>query len=1343
MKQSLLALSSYLPYPLAARLLEQPGRPLLGESERFDAVVLFADIAGFTPLTEAMGRSGPQGTEALTDILNGLFTALIEQVHRWGGIVGKFGGDAMTVLFCGENYLLRALSCALALRRVVAEQAYVETAAGSFLLQVRQGLAAGPVLQTVVGTTERADVVFAGPPLLQSAEAESHASPGETILHPSLAGLLPATSLQSTPLPDGYLRLDRLMVEVPPRPHPPLPAFPDPEQAARALRPFLPPHIYERLLGGGAAFVNEHRHSTVLFVGFEGIDYLAPDAAERLERYVTRALETVARFEGLTCRIDVGDKGSRVMVLFGAPITHENDEERALLCALALRPLGDDLGLSQRIGVNSGRVFVGHVGSPHRQEYTAMGDGVNLAARLMQAARPGQILVGAETCAAAGEEFTWRALPPLRLKGKARPVQAYDLVECLTCSTLYLQEPRYDLPMVGRREELAHLEGLLARVLETGQGQVVGITAEAGMGKSRLGAEVIRRALTAGFVGLGGSGVSHGGTVPYLAWRPLLRGLLDLEERGPVEAQVQTLQQRLEQFYPDLLPRLPLLGDLLGLPIPDNPTTAAFDADLRRRSLFALVVDLIRGRAAGTPLLLVMEDAHWLDDLSRDLARQVAREIAPWPIFFLTLYRPPEVPLWDGTLAHRTEIALGPFAPEESAALLHLKLAGRDLPPGLVEQIEERAQGNPFFVDEFISLLLEQGIDLDDAAALSQVEVPDSLQALIVSRLDRLSESEKMTIRVASVIGRLFPLGWLRAIYPGDLKNGQLERDLERLNRLGLVPLDRVDPEPTYLFRHTLTREVAYNTLAFATRRMLHRRVAVHIEKTHAGELGPWYGILVHHYRQAGDAEKEFAYLEPAARQAARQGGLRQAVALYSRALELLPQVFSDPGQAEERRYALLLGREAAWGMLGERAEQLADLETLTRLAQPGAEERHRAEVSLRYAAYYEAVSDFAAALEAAQKVVHLAVRSGDPAGHVDGLVAGARALWRQGRFEEARRYLDGALGIARKNQDRRREAAGLHHLGTILYLLGDYESAQEILEQALLVRRELQDRQGEAASLSNLAGIFFASGDFGQARTLSEQALLLYQAIGDRRLETQVLSNLGSLDYALGEFERACRHHQEAMVRSRKVEDRANQALAAGNLGLALRALGDHETARDYCEQALAIYRAIGSRQGEGDSLTYLAFALESLGDLEAAIRAYREALHLRHEIGQEALAIDDLAGLARVALRQGQVETALAHIQEAIAWIEQNGIAGVDYPLWLYLTAAAVFAAAGQPEQAHSSLEQAYTMLLERAGRIADPAARQAFLQKVPLHRQILEQWAQQAGSRPPKREQTGAPA
>jgi len=1330
----LAALSSYLPYTLAEGILRDPTRPLFNRGRWSEAAVLFADLAGFTPLAEALGALGPAGTENLTHLLNERFAPLIEEVERWGGVVGKFAGDAMTVLFYGVERERRALACALALRAIMLRLAVAETPAGRFTVRMRMGLAAGSVLEMVAGSPARAEFLFAGRPLDDAARAEHCAAPGEVVLHPSLLSRLAADELAGETLAGGCFRLDALQAEAAPTPLPPLPRPEDASQAIALLRPFFPSEIYARLAAGQAAFVNEHRMVTILFLSFAGFDYAASGVVEALGRYVEQLFEVVGRFGGHVRQVQMGDKGSLALVLFGAPVAHENDAERALLCALALQELAGQVDevRGQRIGINRGRVFVGNVGAPRRQEYTVIGDAVNLAARLVEAAAPGQILVSADTPGPVAERFLWRMLPPLPVKGKAEEVAVGELLG-RRAERIRLQEPRYTLPMVGRRAELERLTRLLERVRDSGRGHVVGLSAEAGMGKSRLAAEVIGRALGLGFAGYGGYAVSHGATTPYLAWRPLLRGLLEMEEGRPWEEQLQAAGRILAAVHPDLPLRLPLLGDALGLPVADNDLTASFDAPLRRESLQALVVDVVRWRARQSPLLLVLEDAHWLDDLSRELARSVAAAIADCPVLFLTVYRPVEVPsaarLWAAPPHHFTAVELPPFSPAESAELVRLKLAGRALPPAMLAQIEARSQGNPFFVDEFVNMLLDRGIDLDDPAALAAVEVPSSLQALIVSRLDELAESEKVTIRVASVIGRLFRARWLLAIYPGDIQAELLYRDLEHLSALGLVPLDKPEPELEYLFKHAITQEVAYESLSFATRRMLHERLAAYIQEAYAGQLPEWYGILAYHFRRAEKPAQEFTYTRLAAEQAVRQSAHRQAADFYGRAIELLTR--HGLGTAADEA-DLRIARIRQNNVLGE----------------------------------YERMDEDARALAAVESEL-------DPVRLVRSRIQRGLAALRRGQGMQALALYQEAEALARQHGDRQGLLEALHHQGNYYFLYGDYGVGKALMQQVIAEAGESEWLQ-EAHACRTLGWIAYDEGDMetcerywlrelelerahaskaGEAGTLialgALYSTLLYveeglahlergrdlaAQIGYRVYELQAWRMIGEIWMGVGQYERAWEAFQEGLALFQRLGDIYEGALIRTGLAEVLLGTGgDLEEAGQWSREALEAGKGRIGKEGMGWHWHTWGRVLLRQGALQEAQEAFEEAVRLRREVGTPLPGCLTLAELARLHLRRGDLAAARACAGEILAWLyppDAPPLEGSEMIAALF-ACFLVFREAGEEEQAVELLRRAEETLQRFAGRIQTGEIRRTFLERVEHNREVIEAFREASAS------------
>ncbi len=447
------------------------------------------------------------------------------------------------------------------------------------------------------------------------------------------------------------------------------------------------------------------------------------------------------------------------------------------MAALALSSAPPELAYIRnvQIGISGGQMRTGAYGGTTRRNYGIQGDHVNLAARLMQHAPAGHVLVSEGIQRTVADTCIWEHLPALAVKGKSEPVTVFRAAGLNEHRAIHLQAPRYAVPLVGRQAELALVEQKLAQTV-AGDGQIVALTAEAGMGKSRLVAEIIRLASARGCAVYAGECQSYATYQSYLVWQTIWQDFFDLDPSLPVDDQIELLERRLVDIDPALLPRVPLLGPVVNLPIPDNDLTASLDAKLRKASLEALLVDCIRWRAQTTPLLLVLEDCHWLDPLSHDLLEAIGRASANLPVLVVVAYRPPELEHLQAPrvtlLPHCTVVPLSSFTREEALHLMRLKLAqaddgGTELSPVLVERIMEHAEGNPFYIEELLNYLRDLQLDPLNPAALEQQELPSSLHSLILSRIDRLTDSQKITIKVASIIGRLFPFAWLWGLIQG------------------------------------------------------------------------------------------------------------------------------------------------------------------------------------------------------------------------------------------------------------------------------------------------------------------------------------------------------------------------------------------------------------------------------------------------------------------------------------------------------------------------------------------------------------------------------------------------
>ncbi len=1129
--------------------------------DRITGAALFADISGFTPLTEALTRElGPQrGAEELTANIGRVFHAVIGELDAFGGDVIYFSGDAITCWIDGDDGAT-ACAAALAMQKAIGRSGLITTPGGSEVrLAMKIAIAVGKARRFLVGDPEIQLIdVLAGRLIDDLAEAEHHAEKGETVLETSairsLGGRVTLGEVRRDEETDhDYAVLASLDVDVPRTPvvePPPLPED--------LVRPWLLPAVYERLRTGHGEFLTELRLAIPVFLRFGGIDYDDDaEAVSKLDAFVRGAQRIMTAYGGNVLQLTLGDKGAYLYGVFGSPIAHEDDPVRAAAAALELRDLEKTTAARDiQIGLTRGTLRSGTYGHAMRRTFVCLGDEVNLSARLMSAAPPRRIYVSERIQQGAGDSFIWEPLPDMTVKGKAKPVAVRCLIGSLERASK--RRTRFETPMVGRRAELATLE----RGLETaigGQGRVVGISAEAGLGKSRLVAEFIRNARRRGSLVAYGECEAFGTKTAYFVWREVWRRLLGLDDDDPEGRQIQAIEDLLRRIDPSLVPRTPLIGPVVGLAIPDTGLTRSFDAKFRKASLEDLLSTCLRARATDRPFAVVLEDCHWIDELSRDLLQVLARVAVGLPVLFVVAYRPAVDPgggLGLERLPGFSELSLDLMPLADIAKLVEGKVAqlggdGRDVSEALVELLATRSEGNPFYVEELLSYVVAQGIDTSDPTALATVRLPESLQSLVLSRIDASAEAPRQTMKVASVIGRTFRAPMLPGAYD---ELGTLETvidHLDSLRTLDLVALDR-EAEQAWMFKHAVTRDVAYESLPFAFRAILHGRVAEYIERTQADEIARNIALLEHHYWRSDREAKKREYLTRAAEQAQDSYANASAVVYFERLVPLL----EGTGQVD----ALL---------------------KLSKVLQLSGEVT-RAETILLDA------REQAAAMGDARRIARC-----DHA-----LAETARRL---GRFDDAVSRLDGALEGFTDAADRAGIADVFHLGGTIANQRGDAAAARDSYLRGLEIREGLDDQAGIANLVTNLGIVATGGGDLEEARAYLERGASIYRELGDRRGSSIAATNLAWSSMIGGQPDAARGYSEEAVALAREIGDRFNIAVGQNNLGNALRLLGEMRAAGEQYAAAVAAYRELDDRWG-------LAFLLEDVALLAAGSGVARE---------------------------------------------------------------------------------------------------------------------------------------
>ncbi|GAB4118683.1 MAG: adenylate/guanylate cyclase domain-containing protein [Roseiflexaceae bacterium] len=1150
--------------------------------ERTTGAALFADISGFTPLTESLVRAlGPQrGAEELGRQLNQIYDALIDQVDRFSGSVLSFSGDAITCWFDDDPHLshpregsivesatARATAAAFAMQQAMQQFASMVIGAGTVAMAIKIAVTAGSVRRFTVGDPSiQLSDALAGATINRLAAGEHLANKGEIVLDAAAAAVVgnAITIAEWRIDPESGLPFavaDSLQRSIAPLPWPALTATQITEAIVRSW--VLPP-VFERLQGGQGDFLTELRPAVALFLRFGGLDYDHDDATQvKLDQFIRRVQQIIAHYGGYMVQLTIGDKGSYLYAAFGALRAYEDDAIRAIAAALELREIRMAQIDSIQIGISQGRMRVGAYGGESRRTYGVLGDEVNMSARLMQHAPPGEALVSLMARKASGDVFVWDALPPLQVKGKSEPVSVFRLIGRQERRAIRLHEPQYARPMVGRSSELAQIEQRIGQVID-GRGQIIGVTAEAGMGKSRLVAEVIRLGQRRHMAVLGGECQSYGTNTSYLVWQTIWRSFFGLDIGQSYEQQLALVEQNLADIDPALLPRLPLLGAVLNLDIPDTDLTRTFDAKLRKASLESLLSDCLRVRSLHVPQLIILEDCHWIDPLSHDLLGVLGRAIANLSVLLVVAYRPlqlpamADLPVRQLTFFH--EISLTSLPAVAVGELVQGKIAqlygdSTQIAAEVVEQITARTEGNPFYIEELLNYLHDRAVDLQRADVIGTIDLPTSLHSLILSRIDQLREDQRTLIRIASVIGRIFQAAILWGISNFFGTQERLRQELRVLSDLEITSLDSPEPELSYLFKHIVIQEVAYESLPYATRATIHEQIGQILEQA-SDSTDRYVNLLAYHYDRSQNEAKRREYLLRAGDAARADYANAAAIYYYQRVLELLPT-------AEQVAVLMNLGQV---------------LELLGRWS----------EADLRY-----------------QAALALAERVGQPVAAAQAQAQIGELLRKQGQYPQAQPWLEAALRTLQTIDDPIGLAQVLHFQGSLAMHQGQYDLAVQHYQASLALRRAQNDAQMIGSLLSNLGIIAFHQGDVPQAWALSHEALAIRRTTGNKLWIANSLGNLGMLALEEGNLAAARRFMEEALRLERDVGDRSAVAISLNNLGSVARELGEYRQAFDLYRESLIITRDLG----DSWALCYL---LEDIGCLAALQNDPEKALLL-----------------------------------------------------------------------------------------------------------------------------------
>jgi class 3 adenylate cyclase/tetratricopeptide (TPR) repeat protein len=1307
LRSQLRACAAYIPAPLVRERLRDPSRGQIGGAY-WQGSLLFADMSGFTALSEKLSVLGKQGAEEISAIINQLFTALLDELHACGGVLLKFGGDALTAFFAEESlgrlHATAAARAALAMQERMTAFAAIESRAGRFRLGLRVGVHSGRVFAAQVGDSEHIELVVTGSEVNRVAMAQEIATPGEVVLTQQTAELLTGATLDERSA--GFLHLLSLQpMQLPDTNATFVPtiagnSLPELELGATqlaALQPYLVRGLPGRFLESAESGPGEFRPVTVLFANFHDfsamLTQLGEDvdtAARVLNAYYQRAQAVIHRYGGIINKVDMYTHGDKLMALFGAPTAHEDDPQRAARAALELQQAlvetneeiaslvtSNEKGvtgaqsqrselvtrhsslvtLAQKIGLNTGTVFAGRVGGAQRYEYTVMGPAVNLAARLMSAAPEGAIILSPATRSSLASTAQLQELAPLQLKGLAEPVVPARLLG-IGASTERNRVARGEFqpaPLVGRTAELARCLAA-SNVALRGQGRVITIVGEAGAGKSRLADELLRKLIdplaseVPPFGIISGECQSYEQRTPYAALRGLLRTLLRLEGVLNPEAVLASVQR----FAPTLERFAPLLGDVLGINLPETSLTEALTPQQRHERSQELVVALCCGAATREPVLLLLDDVQWSDSSSLELLARLAQAINAVPLLLVLCYRaePPIPAPWDG-LATTEQIVLADLSPESRSELLGHLLGGKV--PNEVLGLFERTQGNPFFIEELVrALLVSQTLEATGSDGwrltrpLDQVAVPTSIEGLLIARLDRLHEAQYELIQSASVIGRRFETEVLAGVYD---RSEPLDQGLNGLINNDMLTSEELD---AYLFRHALLRDVAYEGILFARRRSLHRRVAERLETLSDTNRDEVLALLGWHYSQAEIWPLAFDYLLRAGVQAQQRYANRDALALLDAAQVILPNLASErePAWITDHRSAIHERRGDLHVLLGEYDQ--AENHYLAALALVATGSAGHLRLHRLLATVEERRSHYEAAFTWLHKGMDNDVAV-DEAEQARCYLLGAGLYFRQGAYQDALQWANMGYQIAEKLGDQAGQGHALQLLGAIQNDQGEFNASVPRLEQACTLFEQLNNVTGLGNALNNLGMAYLQLGRWRDTVRCYERSLALCESIGDVQAMARTANNLAVVLVARNQLDRAAELYAYSSEQFGKIGSVLGVAVTRYNRGEVLLHKEQPAEALALFNQSIATLEQIGARTFLSEVLRLAAEAWLAVGDLEQAEAAAQRSLALANDLG---LAVEGAIAqrvLGQIALAQGNLAVASDKLEESAAALEK----------------------------------------------------------------------------------------
>lgn len=1161
--------------------------------------LLLSDISGFTYMCEVLSKFGKAGTEKITHILNDYFGKMIEISNKFDGDILKFGGDALLIAFYGRTDKTNemALSCARKMMEEVSNFKSVKTEFGEFSINIKCVISTGEWYETIIGNEMRKELFLDGISVRELVKLEDEAEMGNII------------SSKTNVVYDSKLKKVRNKLDYN--------SF-----LLEGLRRYSDEET-----------INEYRGTSIVFINISGYDTEYIDI-KKINKIFTEIVKITEKYKGSVGKILPHKVGSNIMLLFGAPVAYGDDIVNAVLCGMEIIKLNlPDIKIN--IGINTGYVYGGIIGSDLRKEYTVIGDTVNTAERLMETADR-MVIVSEETFRNVKVRLELQEIAPVYVKGKEKALRRF-------IPSRILEDKRYIFTLVGRDYEIEKI----SEAIRAGSNLVL-ITGEAGIGKTRLLYELKRKYNSTHKI-LEGSKYEMKDT--FSIFKSMFEKEAMITSDDSDEVKIEKLVKLIKSTKKEeLINKIPFISTMLfGLQFPKE-----FLKNIPPKLMFENLCDgiIYYIESYEQPVLIMFDDIHLMTKEETELIAYITRALLVLSqkknnFTFILSGRP--VSFLKESIQFEKEfkilaLEINPLKVDDCERLLYQLLKNKNIPSDIKDILLKKSEGNPFYLEQIALDIIERGFIIEEekewrkSPSFKEEEIPINIFTAIMSRIDRLEEKTKEIIRLGSVIGLEFSQELIERITDDIMTLKYLQRAEEEQ-----IVYKNLIGEIEYIFRHAIIKDVVYNSILVERRKYLHNAVGETIESAHNQDLSKFFGILAFHFNHAGKWEKALEYSIKAGNKAKDEYKNEEAINYFKKAIEIIEKELPEK---KEKLYEAYTG-------LGRVYYNLSSLDIARDYFIKALEISEMLNIEKKIdtlniiSETYRHQSNYDEALNYALKALELSREINYAHGEAYALCYIGINNHFKNNFNEAMKFYNEALDLFKKNNEFDGVANVLNNIGGIFYSTGKLDEAEKKFKEVLEIKANIGNKKSILTTLNNIGLIYSYYGKFDEAMNYFEDYKKYSKEIGDKSSYSASLINIANIKYIYGKIKESLTINEEAKVIKELIKDISGLSGVLNNIGLINLDLCDFKKAFFYFNEALDKRLKIGDRKGYSSTLFNISKLYKLQGRFDLSLNYLLKSTEMRKEIG-------DKIGLNMNFLLMGEIYSLIGFAEESIKMIQ-----------------------------------------------------------------------------------------